>query len=643
MALPIPDLDNRSFTDLVEEARKLIPVFAPLWTDYNLHDPGITTIDLLAWLTETALYRLNQVPVHRQQKYLKLLGFSPRPPQRARVDLTFETTRTYLLNKGFPVYTQVYGHSFTFELARDIVITPVTLQRLLADKLTVVGFDRSMRNEFADSFYHPFGREIKPGSAFYLGFHSIEPVESVSFTCYFYEKDLIATGFCEEGSNYEYKNACLRWEYSVGTGSGWQEVVPVLDETAGFKRSGTIGFTFSKKCPWLASRILLCRERELRWLRCVVEESRFEYPPRLESIRVNTVPALHGETVYKQEREHRGTGLPGQVIELENSPVGGYPRVCIDKKEWSMVDDFDGSGPGDSHYILDWEKGLVKFGDGYRGRVVPADVPIEVTPYVHGGGREGNINAGCEWRVDGLPGALVKNYRPGFGGVEAETLTEVLARCRQDLKRPCTAVTYEDIERVARLTPGLRIAKAKALVNDVSPVRTAADDVLVVVIPFTPEEYFIHPPVPSPGFLGAVRCHLERHRLVNHRIQVIAPIYVRVDISLDVLLVPGAWRERVQQTIIEYLNRFLHPVNGWLDGNGWPIGRHVFSSEVSEWLKVVPGIERVFIRSLRGDNGAELDKFGNLLLPGAIATVYAGNHRVDFLEESQVCELKKRV
>ncbi len=91
MSLPKPDLDNKTFDQLVEEARKLIPGYSSEWTDHNLSDPGITLIDLFAWLSEIALYRTNLVTESHRLKYLKLLGVKPQPAKQARVDLTFSS------------------------------------------------------------------------------------------------------------------------------------------------------------------------------------------------------------------------------------------------------------------------------------------------------------------------------------------------------------------------------------------------------------------------------------------------------------------------------------------------------------------------------------------------------------------------
>ena len=59
--IPPPKLDDRSFHDIVEEAISMIPRYSPEWTNHNPSDPGITLIELAAWMTDLILHRLNQV------------------------------------------------------------------------------------------------------------------------------------------------------------------------------------------------------------------------------------------------------------------------------------------------------------------------------------------------------------------------------------------------------------------------------------------------------------------------------------------------------------------------------------------------------------------------------------------------------
>lgn len=73
MPLPQANLDTRRFDDLVAEMRALIPRYAPEWTNHNASDPGITLIELLAWVTEATLYRINRVPEATSLEFAKLL------------------------------------------------------------------------------------------------------------------------------------------------------------------------------------------------------------------------------------------------------------------------------------------------------------------------------------------------------------------------------------------------------------------------------------------------------------------------------------------------------------------------------------------------------------------------------------------
>ena len=74
MPLSLPNLDDRKFQDLADLGRSLIPAFDPDWTNHNASDPGITLLELFAWLTESMLYRVNRVPVQNQLAFLRLLN-----------------------------------------------------------------------------------------------------------------------------------------------------------------------------------------------------------------------------------------------------------------------------------------------------------------------------------------------------------------------------------------------------------------------------------------------------------------------------------------------------------------------------------------------------------------------------------------
>jgi hypothetical protein len=74
MLLQLPKLDDRTYAELVAEARTLIPTYDLIWTDHNPSDPGITLIELFAWLTEMLIYRVDQIPDGHQLAFLRLLN-----------------------------------------------------------------------------------------------------------------------------------------------------------------------------------------------------------------------------------------------------------------------------------------------------------------------------------------------------------------------------------------------------------------------------------------------------------------------------------------------------------------------------------------------------------------------------------------
>ncbi len=74
MPLELPNLDDLTYDELVTEAIRTIPNYAPEWTNHNPADPGITLIELFAYLSEMLLYRQNRVTDKNVCAFLKLLN-----------------------------------------------------------------------------------------------------------------------------------------------------------------------------------------------------------------------------------------------------------------------------------------------------------------------------------------------------------------------------------------------------------------------------------------------------------------------------------------------------------------------------------------------------------------------------------------
>src|SRR5439155_11262953 len=128
MILPVPKLDDRTFQDLVNETKKLIPRYCPEWTDHNVSDPGVTLIELFAYMVDVLLYRINRVPERNYLRWLGMLGLRLNPPKSARTDMTFYLSGPQLTDVGIPIGTEVatvrteQQNSISFATDRDLEI-----------------------------------------------------------------------------------------------------------------------------------------------------------------------------------------------------------------------------------------------------------------------------------------------------------------------------------------------------------------------------------------------------------------------------------------------------------------------------------------------------------------------------------------
>ena len=89
MPIKPPNLDDRRYADIVREARALIPQYCPEWTNLGDADPGITLVQLFAWMTEMTIFRLNRVPDKTYVHFLNFIGEERREARPARVPVTF--------------------------------------------------------------------------------------------------------------------------------------------------------------------------------------------------------------------------------------------------------------------------------------------------------------------------------------------------------------------------------------------------------------------------------------------------------------------------------------------------------------------------------------------------------------------------
>lgn len=175
--IPTPRLDDRTYKDLVEEAIRLIPQYCPEWTNFNPADPGITLIELFAWMTEMVLYRLNRVPDKNYLAFLNLLGIRLKPPQPARTVLTFlmsDKGDHVTVPRGTTVATRPSpdGRVVSFETEEDVLVVRNRLRKAFSQYRRSFA-DHSAALETAEGF-DPFAGTLVAERYLYLGDPGLE-------------------------------------------------------------------------------------------------------------------------------------------------------------------------------------------------------------------------------------------------------------------------------------------------------------------------------------------------------------------------------------------------------------------------------------------------------------------------------------
>jgi hypothetical protein len=177
--LPLPKLDDRRWKDLVDEGRALISRYAPQWTDHNVHDPGITLLELFAWLTETTVYRLDRIPEAHRRKFLELTGHVALPPRASHTTLTIDAeagTAPFLLPQlsEFEA-SDIDGLPLRFRTLRDLSVAPVEIEAIQIEDTDASGVlqVRDRTHERRDGLAITlFGLDHPPGTL-YLGFTTV--------------------------------------------------------------------------------------------------------------------------------------------------------------------------------------------------------------------------------------------------------------------------------------------------------------------------------------------------------------------------------------------------------------------------------------------------------------------------------------
>ena len=644
MTIDIPALDDKSYTELFEAAEKRLPAYDDGWTDYNPSDPGIVLLELFAFLTDTYTYQLDSITDDHRRKYLRLMGETQRPPEPANIRLSLglpEGVGSAQIPAGTQLGVIVESDTeLVFETTHDMAVQDVAIASVVSDH-GAGRTDQTFANQQPGMFYRAFGPNPAPGNAMAIGLEGdpFEDSDRFALSIDFHEDDLPPVATHGEEDPDFVPSVDLVWEYCTDYEDAqrehaWESLPVAHDGTDAFYRGGRL--TLERPADWAPTdwgahdHGINDRAPGLIWLRCRVVTGGYEIPPQFDSVQVNVVRASHRRTIdHERLRSIHQEGdlskLTAQAYAFAHAPVL-EATILVDGDPWTEVADLDNSAPTEPHYVLDRATGTVRFGDGITGRMPPPTATVVAEPYVHGGGREGNVPAASNlYFLDReavlgddlrLGDVSVRAVSAGTGGADPESLTAAFRRTRRDLRTPTRTVTEEDYRYVATHTPGLRFGRATVLLEE-GPELGGDDDpvrVVVVVVPYAP---LGHPrPMPSEGFLAAVQRHIDHHRLVGDRVAVEAPDYA--DLTVEAAVQTAGWipEARVREAIESSINEYIHAIHGF-DGEGWPFGRTLYKADVRDRLAGIDIIDHVRDLSIQVHGNARVDGDENVLIDDA--------------------------
>lgn len=597
---PSPNLDDRRFQQLVDEAKRYVQQRAPEWTDHNVSDPGVTLIETFAYLVDQLLYRLNRVPDKNYTAFLDLLGIRLFPPAAAGAEVDFWLSAPQPDTVTLPAGTEVTTadgeaeEPVVFATVDELRVIPSELIRLVTAPRTGDQADRT--GELAE------GRDVRcfqaapePGDALLFGLPTAVPRCIVA----------VRLDSRVEGVGVDPRQPPLVWE--AWDGGRWQVCETGSDTTGGLNRPGEVivyvpaGHTAS-----------VIGGTRAGWLRCRVTEPEPGQPFYSESPTVReasvftvggTIAVEHAETVTDVPL---GTseGVPGQTFRLGRPPVlldGEPPVVEVSSADgwqrWSVVEHFGRSRPDDRHVRVDATTGEFTFPPALReadgtlrlcGAVPEKGAHIRVSRYRTGGGPAGNVARGAISVLrSSVPYiARVTNREAARGGVDGETIANAKLRAPDALRMQERAVTAEDYEIISRqAAPSVRRVRCLPAADGAGAVR-----VLVVpdAVPDDGDRLRFEQLIPSDQVLAAITESLDERRLIGTRLVVEPPVYQGVTVVARLTAAPED-TDRVRDAALAELFRYLNPLDGGPDGTGWPFGRPVQYGEIFGLLQRATG------------------------------------------------------
>lgn len=313
----LPKLDDQNYSEIVEAAKRRIPVIFPEWTDFNEHDPGITIIELFAWLKETQQYTLDRIPDSVREAMLLLAGTQPQKPAPARTRLVAGNKR---LCAGS---TAAAADGTVFTLLQSFDASAFSIENV--SMYNADGFV-DVTGISADSTvtFYPFGTELSCGGR-YLYIKISAPQDKLTLQIVTEDRCAVARNpyLTSDGAPRD-----IVWEYS--SKSGFKRCAVESDETHGLSFSGGLTLRTGEDFAGITQEV----PSEGAWLRAWVEYSGCEDMPLLAGIYAGAA-----EFVQKQrESAYADVFMKDGTAEVEDLLAAQGQRMVMLRDAYGWFD-----------------------------------------------------------------------------------------------------------------------------------------------------------------------------------------------------------------------------------------------------------------------------------------------------------------
>jgi predicted phage baseplate assembly protein len=614
MALAPVLLDDLGWDDLVSAAKRRIPALSGgRWTLHAPVDPGITLVELYAWLLDQRLFWLDQVPDSLLRNIVALLGDAVQPARSAATVLRLEDAAAAAqANRAVPAGAElsvIDADPAIWFTTRDGV---TLLDLASAHGAGGVGLWVGGRDRTADlaegKVLRLFRADGQPDEVKVVLWLSTDPPaagqQALGLLIELFDpgpSPSVPPEWSPDAVSVA-APAALRFLYSAAGAAREFNASAVHDGTGGMRRSGVLRLDIPGDWAVDADAGVVAGAKAYSII-VRTDAATFTAPPRLLALSANVVLAEQSRAMTQSSRE-AWLPLPGVHVQLATESGPPLPdSVVLEIRErasgwqtWAAVADLSQHGSSERVFWVDRAAGALRFGDGLTGRIPVLDAlaagsNVRVR-WRAGGGPAGAVASGTalEGGAPGAPPDLnATSVVEALGGDEPETPAHASARVASSLRAVERAVTAPDHETLAMTVPGVAIPRAHAAAGYLSshPCGAVPGATTVFVVPAAPrdqaddvhEDALVASPQPDPGALAAVRTRMQAARLAGSLLCVCGPNYRPVQLLVDVdsETTDGA---SLRRRVAEWLRDYLDPLLGGQAGRGWPFGEPLRPSEL---------------------------------------------------------------